>query len=173
MSNSWIFANLRDDVVNIQSTALCLLLALSSVSVFAERVASPVPGDVEVVSVDQQPWYEAEDKAVAREFASPRNSRAKHISIADIIIPGGVKVIPHKHAWEEIYIVTAGRGLMTLEGGTAEVKTGDSVVILPFEWHTIENLDPEEELRLTVVCAPFWRPEGLIFDRNAPNIPLD
>ncbi|MEM7672215.1 MAG: cupin domain-containing protein [Verrucomicrobiota bacterium] len=126
-------------------------------------------GGVEVISIDEQSWYEAADKAVAREFASPRNSRAQHISVADIIIPGGVKVVPHKHAWEEVYIITAGRGQMMVEDKYKEVKAGDSVVILPNEWHTIENLDPKADLRLTVVCAPFWRPEGLIFDRDAPE----
>ena len=128
-----------------------------------------MPGGIEVISIEKQPWYEAEDKAVAREFASPRNSRAELISVADIIIPGGVKVVPHKHAWEEIYMVTAGKGLMMLEGKTVEVVAGDSVVILPNEWHTIENADPKEELRLTVVCAPAWRPDGLVFDKDAPN----
>ena len=128
--------------------------------------------DIEVVSIDEQQWYEAADKAVAREFASPRNSRAELISVADIIIPGGVKVVPHKHAWEEVYMVTAGRAIMMLEDKTVEVKAGDSIVILPNEWHTIENSDPEKELRLTVVCAPAWRPEGLVFDRNAPNAPV-
>jgi mannose-6-phosphate isomerase-like protein (cupin superfamily) len=44
----------------------------------------------------------------------------------------------------KIYIITA--GVMTLEDRTAEVKADDSVVILPFEWHTIENLDPVKEL---------------------------
>ncbi|MEL6302740.1 MAG: hypothetical protein AAFV47_05855 [Pseudomonadota bacterium] len=29
---------------------------------------------VEVVKLEDQPWYEAEDKAVAREIISPRNS---------------------------------------------------------------------------------------------------
>lgn len=65
--------------------------------------SSPLPGEVEVVSVEQQSWYEAEDKAVTREFASPRNSRAQHISIADISIQDDVKVMKHKHAGEDIY----------------------------------------------------------------------
>ena len=63
------------------------------------------------------------------------------MSIADIIIPAGVKVVPHKHAWEEVYMVTAGRARMMLEDQYRDVKAGDSIVILPFEWHTIENLD--------------------------------
>lgn len=30
----------------------------------------------QIVTLDEQPWYEAEDKAIAREIASPRNSKA-------------------------------------------------------------------------------------------------
>ncbi|MEM9026635.1 MAG: hypothetical protein AAGB06_06840, partial [Verrucomicrobiota bacterium] len=90
--------------------------------------------EVEVISIDEQPWYEAADKAVAREFASPRNSRAQHISVADIIIPGGVKVVPHKHAWEEVYIITAGRGQMMVEDSKPnEVITYNLQFIKPWK----------------------------------------
>ena len=62
---------------------------------------------------------------------------------------------------------------MMLADQYKDVKAGDSIVILPFEWHVIDDLEPEKELRLTVVCAPFWRPEGLVFERDAANVPVD
>ncbi|MGB0370281.1 MAG: cupin domain-containing protein [Opitutales bacterium] len=157
---------------------LSLPILGASFKTFAEETpksagTSGPPDDIEVIPIDKQTWYEAEDKAVAREFASPRNSRAKFTSTADILIPGGVTIVPHKHAWEEVYLIIEGKGLMMLEDSTKEVKAGDSIVILPNEWHNIKNLDEKEDLRLTVVCAPYWRPEGLVFDRNAPNKPVD
>ncbi|MGJ3241716.1 MAG: cupin domain-containing protein [Opitutales bacterium] len=157
------------------STLAGLLLAVASLQAEQakpEAEAAPASDAVEVVPIEDQPWYVAEDNAKAREFASPRNSRAEHISVADIIIPAGVEVVPHKHAFEEIYIITEGRGLMMVEDQTVEVSAGDSVVLLPNEWHNIKNLSDTEDLRLIVVCAPYWSPERLIFDRDADNQPV-
>lgn len=120
--------------------------------------------DFEVVKLDEQPWYEADDKAVAREIASPRNSRAEKLSIADIIIPAGVKVKPHYHeVIEEIYFVSGGSGIMWLDGKEKKVVKGDAIVIQPGERHSIHN-NTDQELRLIVTCTPAWTPDCLIFD---------
>ncbi len=125
--------------------------------------ATPSPG-IQVVQIEKQPWYEADDKAVAREIASPRNSRAQTLSIADIIIPAGVAVKPHYHkVIEEIYYVTAGSGIMTLDGRETRIGVGDAVVIRPGERHSVRN-DTAAELRLIVTCTPPWTPDCLIFD---------
>jgi mannose-6-phosphate isomerase-like protein (cupin superfamily) len=125
--------------------------------------ATPSPG-IQVVQIAKQPWYEADDKAVAREIASPRNSRAQTLSIADIIIPAGVAVKPHYHkVIEEIYYVTAGSGIMTLDGRETRIGVGDAVVIRPGERHSVRN-DTAAELRLIVTCTPPWTPDCLVFD---------
>jgi len=121
---------------------------------------------LQIITVDEQPWYEAEDKAVAREIASPRNSRAERLSIAEIIIPPGVEVVPHHHIMEEIYYIVDGEGMMMVEDVTALVRKGQSVIIAPHQWHNIRN-HTDQELRLIVTCAPAWAPEHLIFDREA------
>ncbi len=119
--------------------------------------------DIEVVNLEEQTWYEADDKAVAREIASPRNSRAEKLSIADIVIPAGVKVRTHYHeVMEEIYFVKKGSAIMYLDGKTKRVNTGDAIVVLAGEHHNIYN-DTEEPLELLVVCTPAWTPESLIF----------
>jgi len=118
---------------------------------------------LDIVDLEEQPWYEASDRAVAREIASPRNSGARNMSIADIRIPPGVTVRPHHHDWEEVYYVTAGRGLMRVGDTTEELHAGQAVVIPPNAWHNIENLT-DEDLRLIVVCAPPWRAEGLKYE---------
>lgn len=126
----------------------------------AEKSSAPL----EVIQVEKQPWYTAEDKAVAREIASPRNSRARQLSIADIIIPAGVAVRPHYHeVIEEIYYVTGGSGLMTVDGRSRRIGVGDAVVIRPGERHSVHN-DTGAELRLIVTCTPPWTPDCLKFD---------
>ena len=69
-----------------------------------------------IVNIEKQKLYTADDKAVAREFASPRNLRAQKLSIADIIIPPGVEVIEHHHITEEVYYVVDGEGIMKVNG---------------------------------------------------------
>jgi len=119
--------------------------------------------EIEVVKLEEQTWYEADDKAVAREIASPRNSRAQKLSIADIIIPAGVKVRTHYHAvMEEIYFVKKGSAIMYLDGKRKRVTTGDAIVVLQGEHHNISN-DSDEPLELIVTCTPAWSPESLLF----------
>ncbi len=143
----------------------CLLVAaLPAYTLMSESSSTPPPTPLEVIQVSTQPWYEAEDRAVAREIASPRNSRARQLSIADIIIPAGVSVKPHYHeVIEEIYYVVAGSGVMTVEDRTRRIGPGDAVVILPGERHSVAN-DTDSELRLIVTCTPPWTPESLKFD---------
>lgn len=123
------------------------------------------PNDaIEVVKIEEQTWYEAEDRAVAREIASPRNSRAQKLSIADIKLPPGVSVRAHYHeVIEEIYYISAGSGILFIDGKEKRVVKGDAIVIRPGERHSIRN-DTEEELRLIVTCTPAWTPDCLIFD---------
>ncbi len=119
---------------------------------------------LEVIQIEEQSWHEADDRAVAREIASPRNSRAEKLSIADIIIPAGVKVRPHYHeVIEEIYYVTGSSGLMHVDGKERQIGVGDAVVIKPGERHFVHNTTTEE-LRLIVTCTPAWTPDCLIFD---------
>lgn len=118
---------------------------------------------LDIVDLEAQPWYEASDRAVAREIASPRNSGAEKMSIADIRIPAGVSVKPHYHDWEEVYYVTAGHGMMHVDGVTEELHAGQAVVIPPNAWHHIAN-PTDADLRLIVVCAPPWHAEGLKYE---------
>ena len=123
-----------------------------------------VADSVEVVKLEDQPWYEAEDKAVAREIISPRNSSVESMSIAEIKIPVGVEIVPHHHVMEEVYHVVSGTGLMMVEDELQQLVPGDTVVIAADEWHNIKN-NGDEELLLVVTCVPAWAPEHLKFER--------
>lgn len=119
---------------------------------------------MEVINIEKQPWMTADDHAVARQIVSPSNSRAKQVSIADIIVPAGVTIRKHHHAViEEIYYVTAGEGIMWLNGATQKVGVGDAVVIRPGDVHSISN-PTKTDLRMIVTCTPAWTPDCLLFD---------
>jgi mannose-6-phosphate isomerase-like protein (cupin superfamily) len=125
--------------------------------------AAPGPSRIDLVRVETQAWYEASDRAVAREIASPRNSGLKGLSIADIKVPAGVEVKPHHHHWEEVYFVTAGKGRMRVGDLVQDIEPGDAVIIPPDVWHSVASLDGEE-LRLIVTCAPSWQADGLEYE---------
>ncbi|MEM1433487.1 MAG: cupin domain-containing protein [Pseudomonadota bacterium] len=140
-----------------------------------ETVADPVPGPTaavpEVIALADQPWYEAEDRAVARELISPRNSSTESFSIAEILVPVGVTVQSHRHHMEEVYHVLAGEGVVMVEDRTRTVGAGDTVLIPPNAWHNIVNTGTVE-LQLHVTCIPAWAPEHLIFERGKSHHPF-
>lgn len=142
-------------------------LFLLTVPLWLEAEISPSMGDkksMEVINIEKQPWMTADDHAVARQIVSPTNSRAKQVSIADIIVPAGVTIRKHHHAViEEIYYVTAGEGIMWLNGATQKVGVGDAVVIRPGDVHSISN-PTRTDLRMIVTCTPAWTPDCLLFD---------
>ncbi|MEM6708654.1 MAG: cupin domain-containing protein [Pseudomonadota bacterium] len=121
----------------------------------------------EIISLDDQPWYEAEDRAVARELISPRNSSTETLSIAEIVVPPGVTVRPHQHHMEEIYHVLDGQGVVMVEDQSQTIKRGDTVLIPANSWHNIVN-EGDVDLRLHVTCVPAWAPEHLVFERGVP-----
>ena len=118
---------------------------------------------MEIVVLAKQPWNEAPDKALAREIVSPRNSRCTSHSIAQIRIPEGVEVTEHYHRIaEEVYHVTAGRGMMTLAGEARVLEPGDTVVIRVGERHKISAL-PGADLEMIVTCVPAWSVDDQYF----------
>jgi mannose-6-phosphate isomerase-like protein (cupin superfamily) len=119
---------------------------------------------MEIVVLKDQPWHTAEDRAVARQIVSPANSRAEKLSIAEIVVPPGVEIRAHRHhVIEETYFVTAGEGVMILNGLAQTVRAGEAIVIRPGEIHAIHN-KTAVDLRLIVTCVPPWSPDCLIFD---------
>ncbi len=118
---------------------------------------------MEVNNLNETPEFIAPDKAVVREWVSPSNSRAKTISMADIVIPPGVQVQPHYHiVLEEHYFIMEGEGEMEIGDSKQLLKAGDAVVILPRERHTITN-HTDQPLKMLVTCVPAWTPEDQVF----------
>jgi putative monooxygenase len=143
---------------------LRFLVLLAPVTVYADTPTAKPPAPIQVVNIEKQPWATADDHAVARQIISPSNSRARGVSIADIIIPPGVEVRKHHHQFiEEIYYVTAGEGIMYINGATQHLGVGDAVVVRPGEVHSISN-PTKNNLRLIVTCTPSWTPDCLLFD---------
>jgi len=53
-------------------------------------------------------------------------------------VKGGEQVFPHSHPTHEFYYVLSGRGIMTIDGETAEISQGDLVYIPPDKVHSLK-----------------------------------
>ena len=119
---------------------------------------------MQIIKLSDQPWYEAPDRAVARQIVSPDNSRCTTHSLAQIRVPAGVEIRAHRHRRsEEVYHVVSGRGLMTLDGVEAVLSPGETVVIRVGQRHKISAL-PESDLEMLVTCVPAWDEADQLFD---------
>jgi mannose-6-phosphate isomerase-like protein (cupin superfamily) len=84
--------------------------------------------------------------------------------MADIIIPAGVEVKRHHHpVAEEIYYITSGEGVMTINGASRRVGKGDAIVIEPGDVHKFLN-DTKADVRMIVTSTPAWTPDSIVFN---------
>lgn len=104
------------------------------------------------------PPYVTKDGSEIRELlhpaAHPAPAGQGRVSLAEAIVPPGGETFLHRHpVSEEIYHVTAGQGVMELDGERFAVRPGDSVRIAPGAAHRLFN-EGVEPLRVLCVCSP-------------------
>jgi len=100
------------------------------------------------------PSYTTKDGSIIRELCHPDHCGNKNQSLAEAIVPPGFETLLHKHnRSEEIYHITEGAGLMTINEKLFEVKLGDTVCILPGEVHRIKNFS-DIPLKILCCCSP-------------------
>jgi mannose-6-phosphate isomerase-like protein (cupin superfamily) len=94
-------------------------------------------------------------------LASPRTSRAKHLTTTLVLIePGGEQRV-HRHTPEQVYFVLDGSGLMTVEAETQRVGPGDCVFVPSEAPHGIRNEGPGV-LRYFSAAAPAFDTSDLL-----------
>ena len=102
------------------------------------------------------------DGSEIREWAG-RGSRApapaQNQSLAEASIPAGGATTEHYHrTTEELYLVTAGRGRLVIDGEERVIEPGDCALIPPGARHKLFN-DGTETLRVVCACAPAYSDE--------------
>lgn len=98
--------------------------------------------------------YVTKDGSQIRELMHPQQHGNRRQSLAEATVAAGRRTQLHRHGRsEELYHVTAGRGLMTLGDARFEVGVGDTVLIPPGTAHCIAALG-NEDLRILCCCAP-------------------
>jgi mannose-6-phosphate isomerase-like protein (cupin superfamily) len=102
------------------------------------------------------PPYLTKDGSEIRELMHPAVHGNGGQSLAEATVPVGGTTRLHRHRQtEELYHVTAGRGLMTLGGERFAVAAGDTVCIPPGTSHCVENCG-ETPLILLCCCSPAY-----------------
>lgn len=100
--------------------------------------------------------YLTKDGSAIRELMHPASHAVRMQSLAEATLAPGTASLLHRHrVTEEIYHVTAGRGLLRLDATTVEVRRGDTVVIAPGTAHNIRN-HGRRPLRILCACTPAY-----------------
>ena len=98
--------------------------------------------------------YTTKDGSLVRELMHPDMQGNSNQSLAEATISANSATALHRHhRFEEIYHITEGRGLMTLEEKTFRITAGDTIYIPAGTAHRIQNTS-NSLLKLLCCCAP-------------------
>jgi mannose-6-phosphate isomerase-like protein (cupin superfamily) len=99
------------------------------------------------------------DGSEIREWAGRVSLPARNQSLAEATVPVGGATTEHYHRLtEELYLVTAGRGLLRIDGEERPLGEGDCALIAPGARHKLFNTG-EVPLRVLCACAPAYSHE--------------
>ncbi len=116
--------------------------------------------------------YITADGSEVRELMHPDHHGNRRQSLAEATLHSGQETLLHKHLrTEELYHITAGRGLMTLGDERFSVLPGDTVHIPPDTPHCISNIGAEP-LRLLCCCTPAYSDGDTVLLHGGTGKPL-
>jgi mannose-6-phosphate isomerase-like protein (cupin superfamily) len=102
----------------------------------------------------QQTAFRTKDGSEIRELMHPAVHAGSKQSLAEARITSGSTSALHRHhRSEEIYHVTAGEGLMTLDDEQFAIQPGDSILIAPGTAHCVRNTG-KDDLVILCCCSP-------------------
>jgi mannose-6-phosphate isomerase-like protein (cupin superfamily) len=114
---------------------------------------------VDKANLEQLKSFTTLDGSQIRELAGPSWTAARNQSLAEATVPVGGATTAHFHRrTEELYLITAGRGRLVLDGEERELREGDCALIPPGARHKIYNVG-EQPLRIVCACAPAYSDE--------------
>lgn len=106
--------------------------------------------------------YITKDGSTIRELMHPDTQGNSKQSLAEAIVPPGVRTELHLHQQsEEIYFIVAGEGEMTLGEEIFNVTVGDTICIPPNTPHQIFNFK-QTDLKFLCACSPAYSHEDTI-----------
>jgi len=114
-----------------------------------------------VRQLSEQPPFTTTDGSTIRSMLDRANAPVRQQSLAEASLPEGSETQRHFHrASEEFYFILEGSGRMEIDGETAEVNPGDSILIPAGAWHQIRAAS---SLRFLCTCSPPWSAADTFF----------
>jgi mannose-6-phosphate isomerase-like protein (cupin superfamily) len=111
---------------------------------------------VHITSYAEIEPFQTLDGSQIREWAGPVSAPAENQSLAEATIPRGGATTEHYHRrTEELYLVSAGRGRLLIDGEERLLEQGDCALIPPGARHKLFNVG-EQPLRVICACAPAY-----------------
>lgn len=99
------------------------------------------------------------DGSEIREWAGPVSAPAQNQSLAEATIPVGGATTEHYHRRsEELYLVSAGKGRLLVDGVERIIAEGDCALIPPGARHKVCNVG-SVPLRIVCACSPPYSDE--------------
>ena len=113
-----------------------------------------------VKSINDCSEFIANDGCRIQEWLHPKNDPVElSYSVAMATVDVGQHSYKHKLEQAEVYLITAGKGLMHIDDEEREVQSGDAIYIKPSSIQWIENR-ANEPLRFIAIVNPPWSDEG-------------
>ena len=117
---------------------------------------------MDVLGYSQIDPFTTLDGSQIREWAGRVSLPARNQSLAEATIPVGGATTAHYHrVTEELYLVTAGRGRLVIDGEEREIAEGDCTLIAPGARHKLFNTGTVP-LRVICACAPAYTDEDTV-----------
>ena len=96
-----------------------------------------------VESTDTAPKLSRDDGLVSKLLHSERHDPETDLTITWVTVEPGASQVQHSHDPEQVYVLVAGEGEMTVGDEQRAVTAGDCVHIPPNTTHGIENTGDE------------------------------
>lgn len=113
-----------------------------------------------VKNINKSVEFIANDGCRIREWLHPKNDQLDlPYSVAMATVDVGQQSYKHKLEQTEVYLITAGQGLMHINEIDKQVSEGDAIVIPANAIQWIENTG-DELLQFIAIVNPPWTEEG-------------
>jgi mannose-6-phosphate isomerase-like protein (cupin superfamily) len=123
---------------------------------------------MDVTRYDDIEPFITKDGSEIREWAGRAAAPAVNQSLAEAsLAPGGATTEHFHRRSEELYLVTAGRGRLRIEGEERELAAGDCAVIPPGARHKLWN-SGDSVLRVVCACAPAYSHDDTVLTEDEP-----